>query len=80
MDTESIQAGTLATAMELDHSMPWVAPQDIAAVAAARLLSRTWSGRHVRGVFGPEDLSFRRVAEILSEVLGRPAPAPTVED
>lgn len=80
MDAESVRAGTLTTAMELDHAMPWVAPQDIAAVGAARLLSRTWSGRHVQGVFGPEDLSFRQVAEILSEVLDRPVQAQQVSD
>ncbi|WP_127793814.1 NAD(P)H-binding protein [Agromyces sp. LHK192] len=72
MDLDSIGAGTLATAMDLDRPMPWVAPADIAAVAAARLLSTSWRGRHVQGVHGPEDLSWRQVAERLSAVLGHP--------
>lgn len=57
MDLESIRNGVLTTAMDLDRPMPWVAPADIAAVAAARLLAPTWQGRHVQGVHGPEVLS-----------------------
>lgn len=70
MDAESIRDGTLATAMDIGHPMPWVAPVDIAVVAVARLLSNSWAGRHVQGVHGPEDLSFTQVANILSSALG----------
>ncbi|GAA2135570.1 NAD(P)H-binding protein [Glycomyces algeriensis] len=70
MDLESIKDGTLATAMDLDRPLPWVAPEDVAAVAAVRLLSRSWAGRSVQGVHGPEDLTFRQVAGILTEALG----------
>lgn len=80
MNAESVRAGTLVTAMDLERPMPWVAPQDIAAVAVARLLSTTWSGRQVQGVSGPEDLSFSRVADILTDVLGRPVRAQQVSD
>ena len=70
MDADSIRGGTLATAMDIGHPMPWVAPVDIAVVAVARLLSNSWTGRHVQAVHGPEDLSFTQVANILSSVLG----------
>ncbi|MCK6065076.1 MULTISPECIES: NAD(P)H-binding protein [Microbacterium] len=80
MDLESIRAGVLTTAMDLDRPLPWVAPEDIAAVAAGRLLSRSWSGRHVLGVQGPEDLSFREVAGVLESVLGHRVEPQQVSD
>lgn len=80
MDADSVRDGVLATAMDLDMPLPWVAPEDIAAVAIARLLSITWRGRHVQAVHGPEDLSFRQVAEVLSGVLGRHVEARQLQD
>ncbi|GGC96698.1 NmrA family transcriptional regulator [Tersicoccus solisilvae] len=80
MDLDSIRAGVLATAVDLDKPMPWVDPADIAAVAVGRLLSETWTDRHVQAVHGPEDLSFRQVAVILTEVLGRPVEARQLSD
>ena len=66
--------------MPLDAPMPWVAPQDIAAVAVARLLSTEWSGRAVQAVHGPEDLSWARATEIVSAVTGRPLRAERISD
>ncbi|AQP51891.1 hypothetical protein [Tessaracoccus flavescens] len=60
--------------------MPWVAPRDIAEVAAGLLLNRDWSGRTVRAVHGPVDLSWSRVAEILSSVLRREIRAERIGD
>lgn len=80
MDLESIRDGALVTAMDLDRPLPWVAPEDIAAVAAVRLLSRSWAGRSVQGVHGPEDLSFRQVAEILTDVLGHAVEPKQISD
>jgi uncharacterized protein YbjT (DUF2867 family) len=71
MDLDGIRRGVLATAMDVDRPLPWVAPADIAAVAVARLLCTTWTGRHVQGVHGPEDLSYRQVAQRLTGVLGK---------
>src|SRR5690606_5340709 len=48
MEAEAIGGGVLATAMDLDRPLPWVAPADIAAVAAVRLLSVSWTGRCVQ--------------------------------
>jgi uncharacterized protein YbjT (DUF2867 family) len=70
-DIGSLRAGRLATAFDVDQPMPWVAPEDIAAVAAVRLLDDSWTGRHVQAVHGPEDLSFRDVAAIVGQALGR---------
>lgn len=80
MDLDSIRNGVLTTAMDLDRPMPWVAPADIAAVATARLLAPTWDGRHVQAVHGPEDISWRQVAERLSTVLGHDVEAQQVSD
>ncbi len=50
---------------------PMIATRDIAMVAAKRLADPKWSGRNVRELHGPADLSFDQVAEILSDTLGR---------
>ncbi|MBT0771616.1 NAD(P)H-binding protein [Kineosporia sp. J2-2] len=53
-------------------AVPTVAARDIAAAAAGWLTDSTWSGHQEVPVLGPEDLSPDRMAEIASEVLGRP--------
>jgi uncharacterized protein YbjT (DUF2867 family) len=55
-----------------DLKQPTCATRDIAAVAAGLLLDHTWSGVASRPVLGPEDLSYNDMAQIMSEVLGRP--------
>jgi uncharacterized protein YbjT (DUF2867 family) len=55
-----------------DRKVPTCATRDIAAVAAALLLDRSWSGQGAVPVLGPEDLSFNEMAGIMSEVLGTP--------
>lgn len=80
LDAEAIASGALTTAMDLDRPLPWVAPEDIAAVATARLLSRQWIGRRVQAVHGPEDLSFAQVAAHLTAALGHEVIARQVSD
>lgn len=80
LEADSIRNGILATAMDVDRPLPWVAPADIAAVATVRLLSSAWTGRHVLGVHGPEDLSFRQVAHQLSVVLNRSVQVRQISD
>jgi uncharacterized protein YbjT (DUF2867 family) len=77
-ELDSIRQGVLRAPMALDYSQPWVDPRDIAEVAAARLLSAGWSGRHVQAVHGPEDLTLSRVAEVISEVTGHRVRAETI--
>jgi uncharacterized protein YbjT (DUF2867 family) len=75
---DSIREGVLKAPMAVDYAQPWVDPRDISEIAAARLLSAGWSGRHVQAVHGPEDLTLTRVAEIISEVTSRRVRAETI--
>ncbi|MBB6120591.1 NAD(P)H-binding protein [Nocardiopsis algeriensis] len=68
---DSLAGGVLTTTADPDRPMPWVDPRDIGEVAAARLLNDEWAGQGIQAVHGPEDLSYRSIAAILSEVLGR---------
>jgi uncharacterized protein YbjT (DUF2867 family) len=77
-ELDSIRAGVLKAPMAVDYAQPWVDPRDIGEIAAARLLSAGWSGRHVQAVHGPEDLTLSRVAGIISEVTGHPVRAETI--
>ncbi len=55
-----------------DRRLPTCATRDIAAVASALLADSTWEGQAQLPVLGPEDLSFDDMAEIMSQVLGKP--------
>jgi uncharacterized protein YbjT (DUF2867 family) len=55
-----------------NRKLPACATRDIAAVAAKLLLDSSWSGQEDLAVLGPEDLSFNDMAQIMSEVLGKP--------
>ncbi|WP_158823770.1 NAD(P)H-binding protein [Granulicella sp. S156] len=55
-----------------DLKAPTCATRDIASVAARLLLDRSWSGVGSLPILGPEDLSFNDIAQIMSEVLGKP--------
>jgi uncharacterized protein YbjT (DUF2867 family) len=72
MGLDGLRAGRLTGTRDPAEQIAWVDPRDIGDVAAARLLAGGWSGRHVQGVHGPQDLGFTEVAAILTEVLGRP--------
>lgn len=52
--------------------LPSVATRDIAATAAKYLLDDSWVGQNEVPVLGPEDISFDDMAEIMSDVLGKP--------
>jgi uncharacterized protein YbjT (DUF2867 family) len=55
-----------------DRKLPTCATRDIAAAAATLLLDHSWSGQGSVAVLGPEDLSNNDMAQIMSEVLGKP--------
>ena len=55
-----------------DRKLPTCATRDIAVVAAKLLLDSSWSGQDSVPVLGPEDLSLNDMAQIMSEVLGKP--------
>lgn len=65
-------SGVFFSPMSGDRKLPSCATRDIAAVAARLLLDASWSGQGSVPVLGPEDLSFNEMAQIMSEVLGRP--------
>ncbi|RWQ40964.1 MAG: NmrA family transcriptional regulator [Mesorhizobium sp.] len=55
-----------------NRKLPTCATRDIAAAAAKLLLDPTWSGQDRVPILGPEDLSFNDMAQIMSQVLGKP--------
>jgi len=55
-----------------DRKLPSTATRDIASVAAKLFLDSSWSGHGSFPVLGPQDLSFNDMAQIMSEVLGKP--------
>lgn len=80
MDLDSLRAGVVPVVVPVDRPMPWVAPRDIAMVAALRLLSADWSGRQVQAVHGPEDLSWAAAMHTVSRVSGRQVRAEQIPD
>jgi uncharacterized protein YbjT (DUF2867 family) len=80
LSLDGLAAGRLTAADDPDRPLPWVDPRDIGDIAAARLLNDGWHGRVVQGVHGPQDLSWRHVARILSAALGRDIRVRTVSD
>jgi uncharacterized protein YbjT (DUF2867 family) len=55
-----------------DRKMPSCATKDIARMAAALLLDAAWTGQGAAAVLGPEDVSFDDMAQVMTDVLGRP--------
>lgn len=66
-----LRDGVLTGTLPADLAMPLVATRDVADRAAALLVDRSWQGLETVEVLGPEDLSYREVADVLSEVLDR---------
>jgi uncharacterized protein YbjT (DUF2867 family) len=70
MQIDDIRAGLLRVIVPVDRPMPWVAPRDIAEVAATRLLAPRWVGTQVQAVHGPADLSWVDVVTAVVEATG----------
>lgn len=77
---EALRAGEVPVILPVDHRMPWVAPRDIAAVAASLLLQPGPGGRHVQAVHGPRDLSWAEAAAEVSEATGHAVRAVQIPD
>ncbi|MGW4498763.1 NAD(P)H-binding protein [Micromonospora sp. NPDC004336] len=77
---DQLRAGEVPVVLPTDQPMPWVAPADIARVATSWLLRADWSGRHVRAVHGPEDLSWDEALAIVGRATGHPVRARRVAD
>jgi len=70
---ESIKnQGMFSLPISGDLKQPSCATRDIASTAAKLLLDHSWSGVSSVPVLGPEDLSYNDMAQIMSEVLGKP--------
>jgi uncharacterized protein YbjT (DUF2867 family) len=63
--------GRISLPISASTRYPMIAARDIGRAAAVRLTSTGWTGQIVQELHGPAELSFREVAEILTEVLGR---------
>ena len=66
------QAGSIFMPIPADKKFPMVATADIAAKGAEVLLDSKWKGHRIVGVHGPSDLTYREVASLLTEALGKP--------
>jgi uncharacterized protein YbjT (DUF2867 family) len=66
------QAGSIFSPVPADKRFPMVATADIAAKGVEVLLDPQWKGHRVVGVHGPADLTYREVAGVLAEALGKP--------
>jgi len=66
------QRGIFSSPASGDLKIPTCATRDIASAASKLLLDRSWSGVGSLAILGPEDLSFNQMAQIMSEVLGKP--------
>jgi uncharacterized protein YbjT (DUF2867 family) len=72
MQLESIKnEGKIFVPVSGSRRIPMLATRDIARVAVDRLVDTRWSGRWVRGLHGPADLSFDEAADAISQGLGR---------
>jgi uncharacterized protein YbjT (DUF2867 family) len=80
MQLDTLRSGVVPVLLPVDAPLPWVAPRDIAEVAALRLLSADWSGRHVQAVHGPEDLSWAQACAVVAEATGLPLRAERISD
>ena len=64
--------GVFVSPLAGDRRVPTCATGDIAAAAAKLLLDPSWGGADSVPVLGPEDLSLNDMAQIMTEVLGKP--------
>jgi uncharacterized protein YbjT (DUF2867 family) len=64
--------GVFTDTSDPDRRAPLASTGDIAAAGARLLLDRSWTGSGEVAVLGPEDLSPNEMAQIMSDVLGRP--------
>ncbi len=69
---EPLKNGQLFGVLIPEKKYPLVASRDLGDVAARWLLDPSWTGRQLRGVHGPQDVSALDQVEILGRVLGTP--------
>ena len=62
----------LADSVAPEAKVPMIATADVAAVAAAALRERNWSGVLIRELMGPCDLTYAEVAAAIGAAIGQP--------
>jgi uncharacterized protein YbjT (DUF2867 family) len=80
LQVDQLRTGEMSVVLPTDQPMPWVAPADVAAVATSWLLRNDWSGRHVRAVHGPQDLSWDDALAAVTRATGHTVSAKRVSD
>jgi uncharacterized protein YbjT (DUF2867 family) len=70
--SEMAEEGTFTMANTADRPLPVIATRDIAAAAAALLLDSSWDGQASVPLTSPDNLTPDEMAEVISDVLGRP--------
>ncbi|MFZ5861725.1 MAG: NmrA family NAD(P)-binding protein [Nitrospirota bacterium] len=66
------QAGINGTPLRADLAIPMIAAQDIAAVAARRLLALDFSGKTTKELLGPREISMAEATHIIGKAIGKP--------
>jgi uncharacterized protein YbjT (DUF2867 family) len=67
------EQGVFSLTYAADRPLALIATHDIAQTAAELLTGRSWTGQEHLPVFGPDQLTPDQMAEVMSDVLGRPA-------
>lgn len=80
LQVDQLRIGEVPVVLPTGQPMAWVAPADIAQVATSWLLRTDWSGRHVQGVHGPQDLSWDNALAIVTQATGHTVRALRVSD
>lgn len=63
------QSKMIMASLQADLPIPMVATLDIARIGAEHLLGRNFSGKNVRSILGPRDVSMSEVCVLLSRIL-----------
>ena len=67
-----IKQGFIASPLQADLALPWVATRDIGAVAADELLRLEFRGHSIRELHGPRDLTWNEIAPVVGKAAGNP--------
>jgi uncharacterized protein YbjT (DUF2867 family) len=62
----------VADSVAPEAKVPMIATTDVAAVAAAALRERNWSGVVVRELLGPRDITYTEAAAAIGAAIGQP--------
>jgi uncharacterized protein YbjT (DUF2867 family) len=67
-----IKQGFIASPLQADLPLPWIATRDIGAVAAAELLRLEFQGHVRRELHGPRDLTWNDITPVVGKAIGNP--------